>query len=54
MIFKLTKRQQIFLNEIKKFNYTKDEAIAEIVNNKRRFDHYSELEKVIVFFFGDD
>lgn len=49
----LNNRQHYFLREIERLNYTKDEAYAEIINNKRRFKHYAELEIVIKYVFEE-
>ncbi len=49
----LNNRQHYFLREIERLNYTCDEAYAEITNNKRRFEHYAELEVVIKYVFEE-
>ena len=49
----LNNRQHYFLKEIERLHYTKDEAYAEIMNNKNRFSHYAELEIVIKYVFDE-
>ncbi len=49
----LNNRQHYFLKEIERLKYSQDEAYAEIINNKRRFAHYAELEKVIKYIFEE-
>lgn len=48
-----TKKQVRFLNEIKKYNYSKDEAYAEIINSKSKFNSYKELEIVVNWYFNN-
>ena len=47
------KLQNIFLKEIKTYNYSKDEAIAEIINDKEKFVNYREYYKVVVDYFDN-
>ena len=52
-VFVVNNRQHYFLREIERLNYSRDEAYAEIINNKNRFKHYTELEKVIYYVFDE-
>lgn len=52
-VFILNNRQHYFLREIGRLNYNKDEAYAEIISSKRRFQHYDELEEVIRYYFDE-
>ena len=52
-VFVANNRQHYFLREIERFGYSRDEAYAEITNNKRRFEHYAELEEVIKYAFDE-
>lgn len=52
-IFIVNNRQHYFLREIEKLHYSRDEAYAEIMNNKNRFQYYAELEDVIHYVFDE-
>lgn len=51
--FVVNNRQRYFLREIERLHYSRDEAYAEIINNKNRFQHYAELEAVIYYVFDE-
>lgn len=51
--FIVNNRQHYFFREIERLNYNRDEAYAAIVNSKRRFSHYTELEAVIHYVFDE-
>ena len=51
--FIVNNRQHYFFREIERLNYNRDEAYAAIVNSKRRFSHYTELEAVINYVFDE-
>lgn len=51
--FIVNNRQHLFLKEIDRLHYNRDEAYAAIVNSKSRFLHYSELEAVIRYAFDE-
>lgn len=52
-IFVVNNRQHYFLREIERLGYNRDEAYAEIINNKRRYEHFAELELVIKYVFDE-
>lgn len=52
-IFIVNNRQHLFLKEIERLHYNRDEAYAAIVNSKCRFSHYAELEAVIYYVFDE-
>lgn len=52
-VFVANNKQHYFLREIERLGYSRDEAYAEITNNKRRFEHYAELEEVIKYVFDE-
>lgn len=52
-VFVVNNRQHYFLREIERLGYSRDEAYAEIINNKRRFQYYAELELVIRYVFDE-
>lgn len=51
--FIVNNRQHLFLKEIDRLHYNRDEAYAAIINSKSRFLHYSELGAVIRYAFDE-
>jgi hypothetical protein len=49
----MTSEQVKLLNEIVKYKYSKDEAIGEIINNKRKFSYYDNLIDIINLYYDN-